>query len=121
ARARAHRRAAEDLFQERSRQGVARRGPGQESLRQAGIDQAARDAARDRPGDECAPMTRRRKTMHMKALSIAVAVALLGAMPAWAQAKKKTPKAAAVSESKPPTGEESAKVVRAFIDSWFEN
>ena len=59
--------------------------------------------------------------MRAKALSIVVAVVLLGVMPASAQTKKKTPHAAAVTESKPPTGEESAKLVRAFIDSWFEN
>jgi limonene-1,2-epoxide hydrolase len=54
-------------------------------------------------------------------LSVALAMALLAAASAPAETKKKTPKApSSVTESKPPTGEESAKLVRAFIDSWFK-
>jgi limonene-1,2-epoxide hydrolase len=58
--------------------------------------------------------------MRKKTLSVALVLALLAAASAPAETKKKTPKAPAVAESKPPTGEESAKLVRAFIDSWFK-
>ena len=58
--------------------------------------------------------------MRKRTLSVALALALLAAASAPAQTKKKTPTAPSAAESKPPTGEESAKLVRAFIDSWFE-